>query len=112
MSVLVVIFLITLLTGIMGLHVRNESNLSKRIVRARDVVQQLLDQNGIQHIDLEKKFSSSSLSTQIRLIEYHLNYLDGNYKDFGSKKSVFQRISKIETVLSDYYGYGHELSLS
>ncbi|MGQ1908870.1 hypothetical protein ACT3CE_03675 [Marinifilum sp. RC60d5] len=44
----------------------------------------------------------SSLSTQIRLMEYYLTYLNADYKDFGTQKSVFQRISKIESVLAEY----------
>jgi hypothetical protein len=92
----------TLLTGVMALHVQNENNLSKRINKASVMVEQLLDQNGIQHIDLKKKFLTSSLSTQIRLVEYHLNYLDSGFTDFGTRKTIFQRISTIENALNQY----------
>ncbi|WP_282015549.1 hypothetical protein [Marinifilum flexuosum] len=112
MSFLLVSLCLTLLTGVMVLHVQNENNLSKRIVKAGIIVEQLLDQNGINHIDLKKKFLTSSLSTQIRLVEYHLNYLDSNYTDFGPKKTVFQRIDNIENALSLYQDYNTELKLA
>ncbi|WP_321280099.1 hypothetical protein [Marinifilum fragile] len=112
MSFLLVSLCLTLLTGVMVLHVQNENNLSKRIVKAGTIVEQLLDQNGIKHIDLKKKFASSSLSTQLRLVEYYINYLDSNYTDFGSKKTVFQRINNIESALSLYKDYNTELKLA
>ena len=112
MSFLMVGLCLALLTGVMALHVHNENNLSKRIIKAGFIVEQLLDQNGIKHIDLEKKFATSSLSTQIRLIEYHLNYLDSSYTDFGPKKSVFQRINNIENALSLYQNCHSKLKLA
>ena len=104
MSFILVSLCLTVLTGVMVLHVQNENNLSKRLSKAGVLVEQLLDQNGLKHIDLRKKFTTSSLSTQIRLVEYHLNYLDSNYTDFGPKKTVFQRIDNIENALSQYDG--------
>lgn len=110
MPSLLILVIVLLISSLMGLHIYNENNLSKRIVRAGFMVQDLLDQNGIKHIDLEKKFEISSFSTQIRVIEYYLHTLNSSYKDFGSKKSVFQRISKIEKVLAEYH-YQEEVSL-
>jgi len=112
MSVVLVILCLTLLTSLMAMHIYNENSLSKRIAKAGFIVQQLLDHNGINHIDFDKKFETSTLTTQIRVIEYYLNYLDSNYKDFGTKKSVFQRIANIESVLTDSYEVNQELSLT
>ncbi|RUT73525.1 hypothetical protein [Ancylomarina longa] len=110
MSALLVILGSSLFTSLIAFHIHNENKLSKRIVKAGYYVQELLDQNEIKHIDVEKKFETSSLTTQIRVMEYYLHALDNSYKDFGMKKSVFQRISKIESVLMEY-GYQNELSL-
>jgi len=110
MSALLVILGSLLFTSLIALHIHNENKLSRRIEKAGYYVQELLDQNEIKHIDLEKKFETSSLTTQIRIIEYYLHALDNSYKDFGMKKSVFQRILKIESVLTEY-GYQNELNL-
>ena len=110
MPTILVLVIVLLLSSLMALHIYNENNLSKRIERAGAIVQELLDQNGIRHIDLEKKFEKSSFSTQIRVIEYYLHTLNSSYKDFGSRKSVFQRIRTIENALVEY-GYQDKLSL-
>ncbi|MBI9056133.1 MAG: hypothetical protein JEZ01_00035 [Labilibaculum sp.] len=110
MSVLLVIFCITLLTSLMVLHVFNELNLSKRINKAGYFVQELLDQKGINHLDVEKKFEISTFPTQLRVIEYYLHSLDSNYNDFGRKKTVTERIDSIENTLINY-GYQSDLSL-
>ncbi|WP_421917914.1 hypothetical protein [Marinifilum sp.] len=112
MSFILVSLCLTLLTSVMVLHVHNENNLSRRIIKAGVIIQELLDQNGIKHIDLEKKFATSSLSTQLRLVEYHMSYLDSNYTDFGTAKTVFERIDNIENALSHYQGYHTELKLA
>ncbi len=109
LALLVIVFL-ALLTSLMVLHVHNELGLSKRIIRAGYFVQELLDQHEIKHLDLEKKFESSTLTTQLRVLEYYLHSLNSSYKDFGTKKTVVQRLVKIETVLSEY-GYQSELSV-
>lgn len=111
MSVLVVIVCLALLTSLMVLHVHNENNLSKRIIKAGYFIQVLLDQEGIKHLDLEKKFENSTLPTQLRILEYYLHSLDASYNDFGRKKTVIQRIETIENTLINY-GYQSELSLT
>ena len=110
MSVLLVIVCITLLTSLMVLHVFNELNLSKRIIKAGYFVQELLDQKGIHHLDVEKKFEISTFPTQLRVIEYYLHSLDSSYNDFGRKKTVTERIDAIENTLANY-GYQSDLSL-
>ncbi|PKQ66223.1 hypothetical protein [Labilibaculum manganireducens] len=110
MSALLVIVFLALLTSIMVLHIHNELNLSKRIIRAGYFVQELMDQHGIKHLDLEKKFETSTLTTQLRVLEYYLHSLNSSYKDFGTKKTIFQRIITIEQTLANY-GYQSELSI-
>ncbi|PKQ62547.1 hypothetical protein BZG02_12575 [Labilibaculum filiforme] len=110
MSALLVIVFLALLTSLMVLHVHNELNLSKRIIRAGYFMQSLLDQNGIKHLDLEKKFEKSTLSTQLRVLEYYLHSLNSSHKDFGTKKTITQRILNIENALAEY-GYQSELSV-
>ncbi len=97
-----VIFCFLLFSSLIITHLYYENNLAKRINKSGKIVQKLLDRNGIEHIDLKKKFMESTLSTQIRLMEYYLTYLNADYKDFGTQKSVFERISKIESVLAEY----------
>ncbi|WP_372755053.1 hypothetical protein [Labilibaculum sp.] len=111
MSVLLVIVCLALLTSIMVMHVYNELHLSKRIIRAASLIQKLMDQEGIKHLDLEKKFEMSTISTQLRLLEYYLHTLDSTYKYFGSKGTVSQRILNIENVLKTY-SYQNDLSFS
>lgn len=110
MSVLLAIACLTLLTSLMVLHVYNELNLSKRIIKAGYFIQDLLDQKGINHLDLEKKFESSTFTTQLRVLEYYLHSLNSSYKDFGTKKTVVQRLITIENVLTEY-GYQNKLSV-
>ncbi|MBN2597364.1 hypothetical protein GQR60_13945 [Labilibaculum sp. A4] len=110
MSALLVIVFLALLTSIMVLHIHNELNLSKRINRAGYFVQELMDQHGIKHLDLEKKFETSTLTTQLRVLEYYLHSLNSSYKDFGTKKTIFQRIITIEQTLANY-GYQSEFSV-
>lgn len=110
MPILLVIVIILLLSSLITLHILNEVNLSKRIIRAGLFMQELLDQHDIKHLDLEKKFEESTLSTQIRLMEYYLHSLNSRYNDFGTKKTIFQRISNIEQILNSY-GYCSELSV-
>ncbi|MBL4560090.1 MAG: hypothetical protein JKX79_03805 [Labilibaculum sp.] len=109
LALLVIVFL-ALLTSLMVLHVYNELNLSKRIIRAGYFVQKLMDQHKIKHLDLEKKFETSTLTTQLRVLEYYLHSLDSSYKDFGTKKTVIQRLATIESALTEY-GYQSELNV-
>ena len=111
MSVLLVISFLVLLTSLISMHLYNEHALSRRIERAGHIVQELLDQNEIKHIDFEKKFEKSNLSTQIRVIEYYLYTLNSSFNDFGPRKSIFERIATVESILADYYGYQEEMSL-
>lgn len=111
MLILLVIVFLTLLTSLIILHVHNELNLSKRIIRAGNFLQELMDQNGIKHIDLEKKLGKSTLPTQLRVLEYYLNSLNPSYRDFGTKKTISQRIVTIENALTEY-GYQNKLSLT
>ncbi|WP_321319178.1 hypothetical protein [Labilibaculum sp.] len=108
-ALLVIVFLV-LLTSLMVLHVYNELNLFKRITRAGYFVQELMDQHGIKHLDLEKKFESSTLTTQLRVLEYYLHSLNSSYKDFGTRKTTVQRLITIENVLAEY-GYQNKLSV-
>lgn len=109
LALLVIVFL-ALLTSLMVLHVYNELSLSKRIIRAGYFMQEVMDQHGIKHLDLEKKFESSTLTTQLRVLEYYLHSLNSSYKDFGTKKTVIQRLITIENVLAEY-GYQNKLSV-
>ena len=111
MSILFVILCVILLTSLLGIHIYNENILSKRIYKAGYFVEHLLDQHGITHLNLEKKFERSTLTTQIRVVEYYLNALHPEHKDLGSRKSVYQRIANIEKFLAVYYNYQERLSL-
>jgi len=111
MPALLVIVFLALLTSLMVLHVYNELNLSKRIIKAGYFIQKLMDQHGIQHLDLEKKFETSTFSTQLRVLEYYLHSLNSSHKDFGTKKTVSQRLVTIENILTEY-GYQNDLSLT
>jgi hypothetical protein len=95
----------------MVMHVYNELNLSRRTIRIAIFVQKLMDEKELKHLDLEKKFENSTLPTQLRVLEYYLNSLNSSYKDFGSKKTVTQRIEHLENVLTAY-GYQNDLSLT
>lgn len=111
MSVLLVIICLALLTSIMVMHVYNELNLSRRIIRVAIFIEKLMDEQDIKHLDLEKKFEISTQSTQLRVLEYYLHSLDSSYTDFGSKKTVTQRIANLENVLTTY-GYQNNFSLT
>jgi hypothetical protein len=110
LALLVIVFLV-LLTSLMVLHVYNELHLSKRIIRAGYFLQQLMDQHEIEHLDFEKKFGKSTIPTQLRVLEYYLHSLNSSYRDFGTKKTISQRIATIENVLTEY-GYQNDLSLT
>lgn len=109
LALLVIIFL-ALLASLMVIHVYNELNLFKRIIRAGYFIQELMDQQQIKHLDLEKKFETSTLTTQLRVLEYYLHSLDSSYKDFGTKKTIIQRLVTIESALTKY-GYQNELNV-